>query len=326
MISDKIIKDGLGKQESLKSGPHKHSSSSTPGSSRSSGETQKNISLDLTPLYEIWGNLKTDILNRGDKPKYPTGLKALDDILWGLHKKELMTIGGRTSQGKTALAVFLTKALVDAGSRMIYFSLEMSKEQLLERFLCNLCRINNLKLRRGQGKEDIKHAEKMFEEWITSAKLLIDDSYGYSFENIVKICEIIKPDFIVIDYIQMISTYGYRNKLDAIEEYIRKIKQLSIEMNFGTILISQINRTNKDNPNMSGFKWSGSLEETSDTALTLKWDWSDVVSSRYFINVEKQRHGEVKNGVEVNFIPEYSDFQDIHRRPNPQVEDRTDLF
>ena len=113
----------------------------------------------------------------------------------------------------------------------------------------------------------------------------------------------------------MISTKGFKSKLDAIDEYIRKLKQLSVELDFGVIVLSQINRGNKDNPNMSGFKGCGTIEEHCDSALILQWDMDTM---EYTIRVEKQRHGEVGE-IKVRFLPEYSRFEDIVEIPKDYV-------
>jgi hypothetical protein len=81
-------------------------------------------------------------------------------------------------------------------------------------------------------------------------------------------------------------------------------------MNFGAILLSQINRAGIETPHMEHFKHAGVLEEHSDCCITLNWNWEDGVS-KYIVNVEKQRHGIVKNNLEIKFLPQYSTFEDI---------------
>lgn len=264
----------------------------------------------LNSLSEIWTDLKTDIMQRTESPLYPIGLRSLDNILWGVHKKEILTIAARTSQGKSALSIFLTKNLVDTGKRVIYFSLEMSKEQILERLLTQITMINNLDLRRGMAKELVLDREKIFADWIDEAKLLIDDKYGYDFNKLVHIVELIRPDFVFIDYIQMISTKGFRSKLDAIEEYVRRIKELSVEYNFGAIIISQVNRTGVEGAEMHHLKGAGVLEEHSDAVIISRWDYSQDDKNKYIVDIKKQRHGCTQDGVVIDFLPQYSLFRD----------------
>ena len=270
-------------------------------------QATEDTSLHLRKVSEIYDTLKEDILQRTGEIKYPFGLKELDDKTLGLHKKELICIGARTSAGKSAFAVNMTRHLADKNVKIAYLSLEMSSEQLVERLLTNLFEIDNLQLRRGQATPQLEGNEKVFRSWADEVKLLIDDKYGYDFNNVVKIVEELRPDFLILDYIQMISTKGFKGgKLEAIEEYIRRLKQLATEYDMGAIVLSQLNRSAEDNPSMSKLKWAGVLEEHSDTVLLLEWNWE---KNEYLVRIAKQRHGVVGN-LRVDFQPQYSKFSD----------------
>ena len=254
---------------------------------------------NLKHLSEIYKDVQKDISVRGTVPKHQTGLIDLDEILWGLHKRELMIIGGKSSQGKSDFALNIIKNLVDEHRRIIYFSLEMSKEQLVERLLSNFCVIDNQLLRRGLAKEAISAKENSFIEWIDDIKLLIDDSCGYYFDTVLDVCNNIKPEFIVIDYIQMISIRGHKSKLEAIEDYVRRLKQYANENNVGIILLSQLNKE-------GDLKWAGVLREHPDTVLLLNWDWE---KQEYIVTIDKQRHGEIGK-IKLEYLPQYSLFKD----------------
>jgi replicative DNA helicase len=278
--------------------------------SRSPQHQTEDISLHLRKVSEIYKTLKEDIVQRTEEIKFPFGLTELDEKTLGLHKKELLCIGARTSAGKSAFAINMTKHLVDKGVKVAYFSLEMSSEQLVERLLTNLCEINNIELKAGRALNDLEGRERLFCSWADNVHLLIDDKYGYHFENVVRIVEELRPDFVILDYIQMISTKGFRGgKLEAIEEYIRKIKQLANEYNMGAIVLSQLNRSAEGDARMSKLKWAGVLEEHSDTVILLEWNWEQ---DEYRIRIEKQRHGMVGN-LRVEFKPQYSKFTDSDR-------------
>ena len=308
--------NGSLKPKSLNDGPGQISTSH-----QSSNSSQKPIDdglPTLTPLYEIWGKASQDILKRKDKPEHLTGLTCIDNILWGLQKKVLVTVGARTSHGKSSWAVNLVRHLADANNRVIYFTMETSKEQLLEKLFCNITRTNNLNLLHGKAKTEFEAKKRMFETWISEAKLLIDDKYGYDFPSMLKVIDIIKPDFVIVDYIQMISTKGFRSKVDAIEEYVRKFAELAITNNFGAVLISQINRSGVDEPTMSKFKWAGVLEEHSRQCLILSYD---KIKGVYKINVEKNSFGQTGE-FEVKFEPEYSSFRDLTEKELEDIEDK----
>jgi len=237
-----------------------------------------------------------------------------------VHKKQLLVVGARTSMGKSCFAMHLARQVSDvAERRVIYFTLEMSKEQILERLLTNHCQIDNLNLQRGLAKDEFLAAEKTFKDYIEDLKLLIDDVNGYDFNKMCEVCDVIKPDFVIIDYIQMVSAKGRKSKLEAIEEYVRGIKQKACEMNFGVILLSQLNRAGAGvEADLIHLKHSGTLEEHPDTVLLVSWEpippdeEKDIKGdpNRYFVTVKKQRHGIVGGKIEVKFLPQYSRFED----------------
>lgn len=272
----------------------------------------------LEPLYEIWEKATKDILKRKDHPEHLTGLPCIDNILWGLQKKVLVTVGARTSHGKSSWAVNLARHLADANNRVIYFTMETSKEQLLEKLFCNISRINNLSLLHGKASVEFESRRRTFESWISEAKLLIDDKYGYDFASMLKVIDIINPDFVIVDYIQMISTKGFRSKVEAIEEYVRKFAELAITKNFGAVLISQINRSGVDDPTMSKFKWAGVLEEHSRQCIILSYD---KIKGVYKINVEKNAFGQTGE-FEVKFEPEYSSFRELTAKEIEDIEEK----
>jgi len=265
--------------------------------------------MDLTPLEEIYDNLLVDLKERTEKPKNPTGLADLDQVLWGLHKQELMVVGGRTSMGKSMMAAHLARELVEQNQKVIYFSLEMNKRQLLERFLSNVCSINGEDMRKGLASAEVTARSQLFRDWMKDAKLLIDDKYGYRFDNILKICNYIKPDFIIVDYVQLISTRNYRDKLSALEDFVKSLHNLCISNKFGAILISQINRSGTELLTMDKLKGAGVLEEVPDTVMLLQWDWH---TGKFDCIIDKQRHGQCGT-VRVEFEPLYARFKNIEQ-------------
>jgi replicative DNA helicase len=195
--------------------------------------------------------------------------------------------------------------------------METSKEQILEKIFCNLNGVNSLELLHGKAKEEFKRSQVSFKSWISEAKLLIDDKYGYDFPSMLKVIEIIKPDFVFVDYVQMISTKGFRSKLDAIEEYVRKLAELAITQNFAAVLISQINRSGVEEPTMSKFKHAGVLEEHSRVCLILSYNKE---KGTYIVNVEKNAFGQTGE-FHVIFEPGYSRFRDFTDADYKKIED-----
>jgi len=195
--------------------------------------------------------------------------------------------------------------------RVVDFTNEMTEEQMCERLLTHSGEINNLALRSGHIPDDYEVKLKMFKKWADNCNILLTNKYGRTFEGVLSVCEIIQPDFIIIDYIQMIRGSG--DKKAAMDDFLIRIGELSKDMNFGVINVSQINRTATDDgrPGLHQLKGSGVLEEFSDAVLLLKWNKNDedFSKSTFFIYVEKQRHGSTGK-VQVTFLPHYNKFID----------------
>lgn len=221
-------------------------------------------------------------------------------------KRELLVVAARTSQGKSMFTLHLAKMLADKGETVAFFSLEMSKEQLVERLFTNICEINNLDLREGRVHGLVEERAELFLEWSKNIKLLIDDQNGYNFDKIVKVVKEIRPSWVFVDYVQMISMKGYKDKLSAMDEFIKEIHRLGKSMDFGTILVSQVNRQGVGEAGLHHLKNCGTLEEHSDSIFLLSWDRD---KNQYVIRVEKNRHGAC-HILNANFQPQFSRFSD----------------
>lgn len=278
---------------------------------------QLDLYRNLTPLYQIWNPVKEDILSRKQTPEHTIGLKEIDDALWGLKKKELMVLGARTSHGKTSFAINMLKELAETSLRIIYFTLEMSKEHITEKLFSNFARVNNIDMRKGLSKDLVSSHSSGFEKWAENTKILIDDKNGYDWDNLVKVIDIIKPDFVFLDYIQMVSTKGQRSKVEGIENFVRHFKELCNTKNFGGILISQMNRSGVEDPGMDKLKWAGVLEEHSDVVILL---FFDKEKKRYKVTINKQRNG-VTGDFYIIFEPQYSYFRDMTEQESIDMED-----
>jgi len=266
--------------------------------------------LKLKPLWEIFEELGKNITQRGTEAKYQIGLRELDEILWGLHKKEILTIGARTSHGKSAFVTHLICELASNDLTIIDFTIEMTEEQMCERMLTHIGRIDNIKLRKGYALKEYNEQKEKFKAWAIEKNVLLTNKYGRTFNDLLKVCDFIKPDFVIVDYIQMVKAEGM-DKKSAIEDYLIKIGELAKDMDFGVINISQLNRGSASEdgsrPHMHHLKWSGVLEEYSDTIILLHWQSEE---NKYTIYVEKQRHGEVGK-VQVQFLPQFNEFKEV---------------
>lgn len=268
-------------------------------------------------LHKIYKELIGEIKTRPKHPKYPTGIQQLDDIIWGLHKKQLLTIGARPGQGKTSLATDMAVNIARDGSNVLFISLEMSKGQILEKIISSVCGINNYKLRvaniNKQEWEQIDAMEPIFEK----LNFTIVDNMGAKFQETEGLIKQVKPDFVFFDFIQMLYVPpGMQSKVLAIEDFVRNLKILAKTYNCGVILLSQVNRTAQDRrdkrPTLYDLKGSGSLEEASDTVLLCYWEWKETgkkkgIETEYEIEVAKQRFG-FTGKIKIDFEAKYSRF------------------
>jgi len=288
--------DGVGQN----SGTRKNYSTSQP-------HQTDDTSLHLRKVSEIYESLRQDIVQRDGIIKYPYGLTDLDEKVGGLHKGELVVIAAEPSHGKSAFVVNAVKNLADKGCKVVYFSLEMKSEQIVERFLTNICEIDNQDLRFGRALHLVEQRESVFKSWLENVNLLIDDLYGFEIGNVEKVVNELEPDFVFIDYAQLTSVRA-KTKTDAIEMYIGAIKQLCNINNIGAVVLSQLNR-DESSSRMHRMKWSAALAEAPDVVLMLEWDWEKGI---YKIRIDKNRSG-MQGNIVVDFKPQYSKFADSDR-------------
>src|SRR5258706_1758937 len=222
----------------------------------------------VIPLWEVFHDVSKELKTRTGKPKYPTGFDKLDKTLWGLHKKEILTLGARPSQGKSSFAMALAYQVAEKGAKVLYVSLEMTKEQLAERLYSREVAIPGTELRKGYFKDD--ETLLAFEKKLSETSLLIVDDNCRNVQNLESILKDNKFDFVFFDYIQLIHT-GKKSKLEGIEDAVCSLKAYSIQYDFGLVLVSQINRDGNETPSMSTLKGAGILEEHSDTVVLLKY-------------------------------------------------------
>lgn len=273
---------------------------------------------DLLP--EHWESIKT---RWGQKKDLSISfLPDLDNKIWGLRRKSLVVVAGRPSMGKSTLMLQMAYTFAQEGKKIYFFSLEMNKEQCLERLLCNYCNIDNYYLFTGQVKsKDFEEKVLCFQKSLENMNLAIIESWGRNFNEILEIIDNFQePDAIFIDYINMIRQ-GSLSKKDAIDEYIKSLRWLALNKNFCAIVGAQINREVHKNqdpakdvpvPNMWNIKETGNLEEHSDLVLIVHWPhYYRYIKGgvpddekEYIIKVAKNRTG--RTGVFISdFLPQF---------------------
>jgi replicative DNA helicase len=211
-----------------------------------------------------------------------TGFLDLDKWLGGLSKSDLIILAGRPSMGKTALATniafnaasaLLKKA--DGGGRVAFFSLEMSKEQLVTRILAQECLIPSEKIRRGEIKEEDFSRLFTASRAMAEMSLFIDDTPALTVSSVRirarKLQRQYGLDLIVIDYLQLLqgaSDKKNENRVQEISEITRSLKSLAKELDIPVLALSQLSRAVESRedkrPQLSDLRESGSIEQDAD--------------------------------------------------------------
>nr|YP_010448047.1 replication helicase subunit [Nitzschia dubiiformis]UTQ75528.1 replication helicase subunit [Nitzschia dubiiformis] len=270
-------------------------------------------------LNGIFFKLKEQFLN----PSFsglPSGFSNLDVLTQGFQKSELIILAGRPSMGKTALSLNITlNSLKISKLPVLFFSLEMSQEQIMYRLLAIETGISQTRLKNGQlYKNDwikFNKAIKVF----SKLPFFIDDSPNLSINGIrSKIKQIfIKQNelgLVIIDYLQLIQNLNIKNenRVQQISTITRLLKNLAREFNIPIIALSQLNRNVENRvdskPTLSDLRESGSIEQDSDLVLLL-YDGKYALSSDSIIEliIAKQRNGPIGT-VKFSFNKKYIKF------------------
>ncbi|MDE3065686.1 MAG: replicative DNA helicase, partial [Acidobacteriota bacterium] len=238
----------------------------------------------VSPLHTLLLN-EADILEtrgetRGQLNGLETGYRALDQIVQGLQPGSMTIIGARPGTGKTAFALGV---LVHVGAVVrrpaLYFSLEMSRQELAERILASTARIDSSKLRTGDLSDaDWNRAHEAF-GFLQSAKVFIDDNPGLTVMDVRSRARRIKQQngdlgVVIVDYLQLMSSRGRaENRQVEVAEMSRSLKILARELQTPVIALSQLSRKLEERadkrPVMSDLRESGSLEQDADVVLFL---------------------------------------------------------
>lgn len=274
----------------------------------------------LNPIHKI-GDLVNDAVERVQHlinshtgiSGLPTGYPALDSMLSGLQRSDMVVLAARPSVGKTAFALNIAAhAALRENKGVLLFSLEMSKEQLTQRLLCMEGGINSRRLRDGflAGGEMAKltpAAGRLY-----SAPIYIDDTPNITMLEIRSKARRQRAqhdiDLIIIDYLQLMSgssqTRRAENRQVEISEISRGVKGLARELNVPVVALSQLSReAEKDDtgiPKLSHLRESGSIEQDADVVLILwrppahkaRRDDTDQVDENLIkLSIAKQRNG-----------------------------------
>lgn len=250
-----------------------------------------------------------------------TGYPSLDKMTLGLHPGELVVLGARPAMGKTALALNIAYNMAKVGSPVGLFSLEMASEQLLDRLVCQIAKVDQTKFRGGWLNQEERHRVMLAIEEIKDLPLFIDDSLPVTLKSIHRKARQMQDDHglaaVFIDYLQLMTVRGKENRNLEIGAITRGSKILAKELSIATVMLSQLSRDSEKRggtmrPMPSDLRDSGSIEQDADMIWLLhrpevyKPDDSSLAGIAEVI-IAKQRNGDT--GIRrLNFIREYTLF------------------
>ena len=293
---------------------------------------QKKNQKGYTPIKDVLVESFTKLEELYNRKQHitgvPTGFTDLDYRTAGLHGSELILIAARPAMGKTAFALNLAaNAALRGNTGVAIFSLEMSKDQLVNRMLCSEAMVDSNKMRTGKLEEDdwAKLAQAIGP--LSEANIFIDDTPGITVMEIRTKCRKLKMEkdigLVVIDYLQLITGNGKKggSREQEISEISRSLKILAKELNVPVIALSQLSRAVEQRPDhrpmLSDLRESGAIEQDADIVMFLYRD--DVYNKESEkkdiaeVIIAKQRGG-TTGTVDLLWMGSYTKFVNLETR------------
>lgn len=199
-----------------------------------------------------------------------TGFYDLDTFLAGVNDSAFITIGSRPSMGKTAFAMSLMENFIKNGKKCLFFSFEMSEEQFIQRLLIQYSETNALRVGYTNSTEADEINLKTAIDELSGLDYLVKDITS-NIEEIEAQIEEYKPDYVFIDYLQLIPTPKKLQRVDAINEIMEKLKIIAQKKDAVIFVLSQLSRAVEARkcriPLLSDLRESGGIEEVSDVVI-----------------------------------------------------------
>ena len=296
------------------------------------GNTNDSLEHVGTIMLKVFDRL-TELSEAGSEISgISTGLHDLDKSLSGLNKTDLMLLAARPGMGKTSLAlnIALNVAKKYPKRTVAFFSLEMSKQQLVTRLLANESFVDNKKLTTGKLSVDEWSKIGIASSAISQTDLRVDDNPSITVAEMNAKCRRIDDlALVVIDYLQLMTSsgvknsYGGENRQQVVSDISRSLKIMAKELNVPVLCLSQLSRANESRqdkrPMLSDLRESGAIEQDADEVLFIyREDYYNKETEKQNIAeciIAKNRHGETGT-VELQWLPQFTTFADREWRHN----------
>lgn len=245
----------------------------------------------------------------------PTGFKQMDSMLAGMQDSNLLILAARPGVGKTAFLLNIARHVaVEEKLPTVIFSLEMSKEELVDRLLVRQGLIDAWKLKTGQLSDDDFTSLSEAMGILAEAPLYIDDTPGLTVTELRTKARRLQSDkgikFVVVDYLQLMHGYTRDNRVQEVSEISQGLKNLARELKVPVIAAAQLNRQMESRggkPRLSDLRESGSIEQDADVVMFLHRE-DEEVKEIVTCAIEKHRNGPTGqfnlyfNGKQVSFF------------------------
>jgi replicative DNA helicase len=281
-------------------------------------------------ILDVFNLLEERSQQEGTMTGLTTGFREIDMMTAGLQKSDFILIAARPSMGKTALALNVAiNSAIKGKASVAIFSLEMSKEQLVQRIVSMESLVESNKLRTGQLEDEDWDKITYASGIISDANIYIDDSPGITLFELASKCRRLKTqkglDLIIIDYLQLMDGGGKESRQQEISNISRGLKGLAREMDCPVISLSQLSRAPEQRQNhrpiLSDLRESGAIEQDADIVIFLyrdeyyhdKENQEDENYNKRGIAeviIAKHRNGPVGT-VELSWVDRFTKFTDL---------------
>ena len=296
--------------------------------------SQRNVKKEVTQIDPVLKDAIQAIQAAGNRESGLSGLSsgypAIDRVTSGWQNSDLVIIAARPAMGKTAFVLSMAKNMaVNEGTNVAVFSLEMSKLQLVNRLIQNVCEIEGEKIKSGRLSQTEWQQLMTRIKHLYSAPIYIDDSPGLSILELrTKARRLVREkgvQFIIIDYLQLMNASGMKfgSREQEVSMISRSLKQLAKELNIPIVALSQLNRSVESRsedkrPQLSDLRESGAIEQDADIVCFIhrpeyylhgaqRDDHPELRGKAEFI-IAKHRSGSVED-VDLTFRAKYARFE-----------------
>jgi replicative DNA helicase len=290
---------------------------------------------EINNVFEQLGSRRDS--DKKTLPGVTTGYFWLDDLTLGFQKSELIILAGRPSHGKTALALNVARNAAMKGYKIAFFSLEMTKMEIITRLISLESRVDGQKLKSGRTSNEewsrvVNSLEKL------KVKLYIDDTSEMNVLELRAKARRLKHendiDMVMVDYLQLLKGEGSYERRDLEVAHVsRSLKALAKELNIPVVAAAQLNRgieqKREKKPQLSDLRESGAIEQDADVVIFIHRDYLvsrpskedpkyDEIRRKAEITIGKQRNGP-PGGFDLVFLEEFTRFEDKSKEPQLDV-------